>query len=249
MFHIGIIVYMIHYLYALRQFKEPVSKRARSQSPSRTVERERERTGTETEDRVKVSGSITPVQTKVKRLETKIEKETKRKNVLMTITKMIQPTLMSFMDIRSGLKGQERVGSQTPPKQAKDLREGQGALSEHNISPEHGEGRVRPPMRGSPEHLLLHEAKVLTKGRKVSECRKKFEGAESLESRKDKAKPGGKQSLVNTEKKKKGKTRSDSKLAIIASSEPQRGWRERKLRVPRDKNLGLQSPESTPNFV
>ena len=119
---------------------------------------------------------------------------------------MIQPTLMSFMDIRGGLKGQGRVGSQvTPSKEAKDLREGQGALGSDIISPEHGEGRVRPPMRGSPEHLLLHEAKVLTKGRKVSEGKKMFEGAESLESRKGKAKPGGKKSLRNTEKEGKSK--------------------------------------------
>ena len=123
----------------------------------------------------------------------------------MTTRKMIQPTLVSFMDIRSGLKGQERVGSQTPPKQAKDLREGQGALGKHNISPEHGEGRVRPPMRGSPEHLLLHEAKVLTKGRKVSQYRKRFEGAESMETRQGTAKPGGKEGLENTEKEGKNK--------------------------------------------
>ena len=84
------------------------------------------------------------------------------KNVPKPITKMFQPTLMSFMDIRSGLKGQERVGSITPSKPAKDFREGQGASSQPNISPEHGEGRVRPPMRGSPEHLLLQKAKVLT---------------------------------------------------------------------------------------
>ena len=176
--------------------------RGAQSSETGAIERERERA------EATASGASTPVLTKVKRLQAKIDKETKVKKVPNTTTnKMIQPTLMSFMDIRSGLKGQERVGSQTPPKQAKDLREGQGALSEHIISPEHGEGRVRPPMRGSPEHLLLHEAKVLTKGRKVSEGRKMFEGAESLESRKGKAKPGGKKSLMNTEKEGKSKVR------------------------------------------
>ena len=40
----------------------------------------------------------------------------------------------------------------------------------------------------------------------------------------------------------KRETRSGSKLAEIASSEPQRGWRERKLRVPRDKNTGNPEP-------
>ena len=37
-------------------------------------------------------------------------------------------------------------------------------------------------------------------------------------------------------------------MAIIVSSEPQRGWRERKPGVPRDKKLGTQSQESAMNF-
>ena len=218
--------------------ESPRAKRARSQSPSKTGEREGERTedkvlvsktgeseeertedkvsGTKTEKRererteskVTVSGANTPVRVKVKRLETQNRKETKRKNVPTSNTKMIQPTLMSFMDIRGGLKGQGRVGSQeTPSKEAKDLREGQGALGSDIISPEHGEGRVRPPMRGSPEHLLLHEAKVLTKGRKVSQYRKRFEGAESMEPRQGIVKPGGKQDSEKIERKSKEKVR------------------------------------------
>ena len=62
-------------------------------------------------------------------------------------------------------------------------------------------------MRGSPEHLLLHEAKVLTKGRKVSQYRKRFEGAESMETRQGTAKPGGKQGLEKTERKDRDKVR------------------------------------------
>ena len=62
-------------------------------------------------------------------------------------------------------------------------------------------------MRGCPEHLLLHEAKVLTKGRKVSQYRKTFEGAENMESRQGTAKPGGKEGLENTEREERDKVR------------------------------------------
>ena len=60
-------------------------------------------------------------------------------------------------------------------------------------------------MRGSLEHLLLQEAKVLTKGRKVSRYRKKFEGAENLESGQGTAKPGGREGLENTEREERNK--------------------------------------------
>ena len=62
-------------------------------------------------------------------------------------------------------------------------------------------------MRGSPEHLLLHEAKVLTKGRKVSQYRKRFEGAESKETRQGTAKPGGREGLENIEREERNKVR------------------------------------------
>ena len=104
---------------------------------------------------------------------------------------MIQPTLMSFMDIRSGLKGQERDGNNTTPTKATDCREGLGASSITPFSPEHGDGRVRAPMRGSPEHLLLHEAQVLTKGRDGSRHRKRLVRDESVEPRKGGEKPRG----------------------------------------------------------
>ena len=134
--------------------------------------------------------------TKVKRLQAKIEKETQRKNVPQpAIRKMFQPTLVSFMDIRSGLKGKERVGVTTPSKTARDCREGLGASSQTSFSPEHGEGRVRPPMRGSPEHLLLQEAQVAAKGRDGSRHRKRLRGAESLEPKESGEKPGGRNGL------------------------------------------------------
>ena len=98
---------------------------------------------------------------------------------------------MSFMGIRSGLKGQERDGSNTTPTKATDCREGLGASSTTPFSPEHGDGRVRAPMRGSPEHLLLHEAQVLTKGRDGSRHRKRLARDEGLEPRKCEEKPRG----------------------------------------------------------
>ena len=112
------------------------------------------------------------------------------------------------MDIRSGLKGQERVGETTPSKSARDCREGLGASSQTTFSPEHGEGRVRPPMRRSPEHLLLHEAQVLTKGRDGSKHRKRLRRAEGLEPRKGAEKPGGRDvSVENIESRSKDKVR------------------------------------------
>merc|ERR1711867_240829 len=95
------------------------------------------------------------------------------------------------MDIRSGLKGQERAGDTTPSRKATDCRVGLGSSSQSSFSPEHGEERVRPPMRGSPEHLLLHEARVITKGRDGSRHRKRLMRAEGLEPRKGVEKPEG----------------------------------------------------------
>ena len=129
--------------------------------------------------------------TKVKRLQAKIDKETQRKIVPQPATRrLIKPTLVSFMDIRSGLQGQERVGTATSTP-ARNCRKGQEACKESIFSPEHGEERVRPPMRGSLEHLLLQEAQVLTKGSNRSQSRKRPKGAESMELGEGLGKPGG----------------------------------------------------------
>ena len=145
--------------------------------------------------------------TKVKRLQAKIDKETQRKIVPHLATKkLIQPTLVFFMDIRSGLQGQERVGT-TPSRPANNCREGQGACRETTFSPEHGEGRVRPPMRGSPEHLLLQEAQALTKGSEGSGHRKRFKGAEGLEPREGKGKPRGRKGVGDKKSEGRGKVR------------------------------------------
>ena len=172
------------------------AKRVRTRSPERGArssetgapERERETA----EATATASGASTPVLTKVRRIQARIDKETQSKKVpSKTTRKMIQPTLVSFMDIRSGLKGQERAGNVTPSRQATDCRVGLGASSQPSFSPEHGEERVRPPMRGSPEHLLLQEARVTTKGRDGSRHRKRLRGAESLEPKESGEKPGG----------------------------------------------------------
>ena len=111
------------------------------------------------------------------------------------------------MDIRSGLKGQERAGNVTPSRQATDCRVGLGASSQSSVSPEHGKERVRPPMRGSPEHLLLQEAWVTTKGRDGSRHRKRLRGAESLEPWQGTTNPGGRKGPENQKREGRDKVR------------------------------------------
>ena len=93
-----------------------------------------------------------------------------------------------------------RVGHNVTPTKATNCREGLGASSKTSFSPEHGEERVRPPMRGSPEHLLLHEARVMTKGRDGSRHRKRLMRAEGLGPRKSVEKPGGRDEPAGTGK-------------------------------------------------
>ena len=80
--------------------------------------------------------------------------------------KMIQPTLTSFMSVRSGLKGpQDKEGGQSKPSNPfKTQAQGQGLPEEANTDSlgEFGEGGGRPwvTLPGSPEHNLLSEARV-----------------------------------------------------------------------------------------
>ena len=78
---------------------------------------------------------------------------------------MIQPTLVSFMDIRSGLKGHMRSPRREVTSSPGSChREGQGPCEESTTTYGFGQERTRPPMKGSPEHLLLQEARVVTGG-------------------------------------------------------------------------------------
>ena len=92
------------------------------------------------------------------------QKKTQSKIVPQSAThKMIQPTLVSFLGAKSRLEGQERVGRKA--LLVRTSREGKGACMITTVSPGNGVGRVRPPMRGNLEHLLLHEAQALAKDR------------------------------------------------------------------------------------
>ena len=100
----------------------------------------------------------------MKRLGARIDKETQSRNIPKPATeKMKQLTLVSFLGARCRLEGQERVGRKSSP--TRTSREGQEACLTPVISSGDWARRVRPPMRGSPEHLLLQEAQALVKDR------------------------------------------------------------------------------------
>ena len=209
--------------------RDPRTKRRRSKSPVPRNTGPPE--GTEGRQTT-ASGANTPVSVKVKRLEAEIVKKARSMIVPKTSTRMIQPTLASFLGVRSGLEGQERGGRKTVTSPTRPGREGQGACQGTSTSPGHGEGRARPLMRGSPEHLLLHEAKALVKDRgKPRQARGKVE-AETWSHRRGRRSPGGSGEKGKETDLGEGRVQGGRNTTSGPSVEREGG---EKTRVPRDK--------------
>ena len=125
---------------------------------------EKEKEAKEMSQTKTASGANTPVHVKVRRIQDKINKDKGMSQP--DAAKMIQPTLVSFMDIRGRLKGhQEAPRQQMSSKPGHNQREGLGPSEEFSTPGGNGKERARPPMKGSPEHLLFQEAKIVARGR------------------------------------------------------------------------------------
>ena len=89
--------------------------------------------------------------------------------------KLLQPTLSSFLSLKSGLKGSggKRAREPSPSSEPSQQVTGKGPQAGPTTGNlqmfGEGEGRPRVVLKGSPEHNLLHEAKVLVIGESYSQ--------------------------------------------------------------------------------
>ena len=105
------------------------------------------------------------------RLQGRINQERSQK----TADKKIQPTLRSFIGLKSGLEGSRKAAKKETTSDPGNT-DVVGKRPQHFLETEDswrfGLERSKAVLKGSPEHLLLKEAKILSQGGRTSPVRK-----------------------------------------------------------------------------
>ena len=153
-----------------------------------------------------------PVEVKVKRLQGKMDVEKSQKSHRSNV-QQFQPTLRTFIDLRSGLVGPKCGKGTTKPSETKSRAEtGQGPRPGTDIVDTWGHGEIekmRMVTGGSPETLLLKEAGSLGPREHRSQGRKKAR-------EQAKGEPEGRESQVSP----KGRRNQDREYDIWLRKDP-----------------------------